>query len=141
MQSFGISAFETLDKVLRFSNKLLLLVVCLLLLLAAFLAQLQILAVIDFIVIDTPHRNFDRASRDMIHKSPIVTDHYDRLPVIDQKIFQPLDGLDIEVVGWLVQQKHIRFLQQQFCQFDTHTPTTAELACLTVKVFTGETKP
>ena len=39
LQSFGISAFETLDKVLRFSNKLLLLVVCLLLLLAAFLAH------------------------------------------------------------------------------------------------------
>ena len=57
------------------------------------------IAVIDFIVIDTPHRNFDRASRDMIYKSPIVTDHYDRLPVIDQKIFQPLDGLNIEVVG------------------------------------------
>ena len=48
----------------------------------------------------------------MIYKSPIVTDHYDRLPVIDQKIFQPLDGLNIEVVGRLIQQKHIRFLQQ-----------------------------
>ena len=57
------------------------------------------IAVIDFIVIDTPHRNFDRASRDMIHKSPIVTDHYDRLPVIDQKIFQPLDG---SISRWLV---------------------------------------
>ena len=97
------------------------------------------IAVIDFIVIDTPHRNFDRASRDMIHKADL-TDHYDRLPVIDQKS-STTGWIDIEVVGWLVQQKHIRFLQQQFCQFDTHTPTTAELACLTVKVFTGETKP
>ena len=76
----------------------------------------------------------------MIHKSTVMADHHNSLPVVDQEIFQPLDRLDIEVVGRLVQQEHIRLLQQQFRQFDTHAPATAELARLAGKVFAGETK-
>ena len=49
-------------------------------------------------------------------------------------LFQPLDTLDVEVVGGLVEQQHIGLPQQEFRQFNTHTPATAQLAGRAVKL-------
>ena len=79
------------DKLPGFGNHLLLFVERLLLLYAAFLAELQITAVIHLVVVDAAHGDFDCAGGDMVDKCPVVADDNYRLPVIDQEIFQPLD--------------------------------------------------
>ena len=49
------------------------------------------------------HRDFDGACRNVVYKSPVVGNQYHGFPVFNQKIFQPLDGIDVEVVGRFVQ--------------------------------------
>ena len=80
-----------------------LLVEGLLLLLAALLAQLQIAAVIYFIVVNAAHGYFDGACGDAVYKSTVVTDYHNSLSVVDQKIFKPLDRFNIQVIGRLIQ--------------------------------------
>ena len=110
------------------------------LLFTAFLAKHQILGVVHLVIIDTSHRNFNGTGRDVIHKFAVVADDDDGFPIVDKELFQPLDGLDVEVVGRLVQQQYVRFLQQQFGKLDAHAPATAEIACLTVEVLSGESE-
>ena len=45
------------------------------------------------------------------------------------------------MVGRLVEQQHVGLLQQQFGQFDTHPPATAELAGLPCEILAFETQP
>ena len=104
LQGFGISSFEPLDELFRLGNKLLLFVVGLLLLLATFFPQLQVLGVIYLIIIDATHRHFDGAGRDMIDEGTVVTDHNHRLSALNQKVFQPLNRFDIQMVRRLVEQ-------------------------------------
>ena len=138
MQSFGISAFEAFDEVFGFGYELLLFVIRLLLLFATFFAEFQIFGVIYFIVINPSHCHFNSTGSDVIHKFTVVADDDDSLTIIDEEIFQPLDTFNIEVIGRLIQQQHIWVLQQQLGKFDAHTPSTAEVTGLTVKVFACE---
>ena len=55
-----------------------------------------------------------------------------------QQLLQPLDGLDVEVVGWLVEQQHVGMTQENLRQLNTHTPTSGELAGGTLKVAAQE---
>ncbi|MBQ1754046.1 MAG: hypothetical protein II002_03835 [Bacteroidales bacterium] len=43
-----------------------------------------------------------------------------------QVVFQPLDGLDVEMVGRLVEQQHVGPAQQDLRQFDAHVPALRE---------------
>ena len=104
MQRFGVGSLEAFDKFLGFGNHFLLLVISLLLLDTALLAQHEVLRVIYLVVIDTPHGNLDRAGGDVIHESPVVGNHDNRFPVVHEEVFQPLDRVDIQVVGRLVEQ-------------------------------------
>ena len=140
LQSLRIRPLETFDEGFRLGDELLLLVISLLLLFAAFLAQLQVLGVVYFVVVDAAHRYFNGAGGDVVHEFAVVADHDDRFAVIDQKIFQPLDRFDVEVVGRLVKQEYVRFLQQQFGELDAHAPASAEVARLTLKIFACESK-
>ena len=69
-----------------------------------------------------------------------MTYQHHRLGTLRQELLQPLDTLDIEVVGRLIEEEHIRLLEQDLCQLDTHTPSTGKLPGRTVEIFTGETK-
>ena len=51
-----------------------------------------------------------------------MADHHDRGALLDQVALQPLDRLDIQVVGRFVEQQEVRFLQQDFAQGDAHLP-------------------
>ena len=102
--------FVALDKVLRFSNKLLLLVVCLLLLFAAILTQLQILGIIHLIIINTSHRHFDGTCCNIIHEFAVVADYDNCFPVINKEIFQPLNRFNIQMIRRLIEQEYVRFL-------------------------------
>ena len=65
---------------------------------------------------------------------------YDRATARFEELLQPLDGLYVEVVGRLVQQEDVRTFQQDLSQFDTHTPTTTELARLAGEVGADESE-
>ena len=138
LQRLRIRSFEAFDELFRLSDKFLLLVISLLLLFAAFFAQGQILGVIHFIIVDTSHCHFNSAGGDVVHKLAVVADDNHRFAVVDQKIFEPLDRFDVEVVRRLVEQEHVRFLQQQLCQLDAHPPAAAEIARLPLEILAGE---
>ena len=55
-----------------------------------------------------------------------------------QELLQPLDRLDVEMVRGLVEQQHIRALQQNLSQLDAHAPTTRKLTRGTVEIATAE---
>ena len=44
------------------------------------------------------------------------------------------------MVRRLVEQQHVRFLQQQLRQFDAHPPSATEITRLTSEVFPAETE-
>ena len=44
-----------------------------------------------------------------------------------QVLFQPVAGLQVEVVGGLVQQQHVGLSQQQFGQGNAHLPAAGKL--------------
>ena len=67
-----------------------------------------------------------------------MADQHHRLGTLGKKLLQPLYTLYIEMVGRLVEKKHIGFLQQYLSQLDTHTPSTRELTGRTVEVLAGE---
>ena len=140
LQGLAIRTLEALDEVLGFLNHLLLFFVLLLLLLTAFLTENKVLRIVHLIVIDASHGHFDGTGGDAIDKLTVVTDDDDRLGTVNQEIFQPLDGLDVEVIGRLVEQEHIGILKQELRQLDTHTPTATELAGRFVEVFAQETQ-
>ena len=53
---------------------------------------------------------------------------------LGQKLLQPLYRLDVEMVGRLVEQQHVGFLQQYLGQLYTHAPTARKLAGGALKV-------
>ena len=116
------------------------LVVSLLLLFAAFLAQLQVFGVVDLIVVDAAHGHFDGAGGDVVHKLTVVADDNDCLSAADKEIFEPLNGLDVQMVGRLVEQQHIGLLQEQLGQLDTHAPAATEVAGRTIEVVAHKTQ-
>ena len=128
LQSLGVGALEAFDELFCFGNELLLLVVGLLLLFAAFLAELEVFGVVYLVVVDAAHRDLDGAGGDVVHKLTVVADDYHRLAVADEEVFEPLDGLDVEVVGGLVEEQHVGLLKEQLGQLDAHAPSAAEVA-------------
>ena len=69
-----------------------------------------------------------------------MTHKHHRTRALRQKLLQPLDTLDIEMVRRLVEQQHIGFLEQYLRQFDTHTPASGEFRCRTLEVGTHKTQ-
>ncbi len=107
----------------------------LLLLLPALFAQLEVMAVFSLVVVDPAHRHLDGSGRDVVYKSPVVGNHHHGFGFGHQEFLQPLDGLDIQVVGRFVEQDQIRLLQQDFSQFDSHSPASGKFRSGALKVF------
>ena len=91
------------------------------LLLAPFGPQFDVAAVRHFVVGGPPAGDLDGAVGDVIEECPVVRNE-DHRPAVLQVGFQPLDALDVEVVGRLVEQEQGRALQKQFRQLDAHAP-------------------
>ena len=104
LQGLGVGSLEAFDELLRLGNELLLFVVGLLLLFAAFLAQFEVFGVVHLVVVDAAHRYLDGAGGDVVHELAVMADDYHCLAVADEEVFEPLDGLDVEVVGGLVEE-------------------------------------
>ena len=138
MQGLGVGTFEPFDEFLGFGNELLLVVVGFLLLFTAFLAEFQVFGIVYFIIVYPAHGHFDGTGGDVVHELAVVADDDDSLSVADKKIFQPLYGFYVQMVGRLVQQQYVGLLQQQFGKLDAHAPSTAEVTGLAVEVFAYE---
>ena len=140
LHCLGRFVTEALDKVLHVCHFLLLVLIGTQLLFTAFLAKHDILIVFHLVVDDTSARNFQCTVRYVIDECTVVADQYHCLGTLRQELFQPLYRLDIQMVRRLVEQQHVRLLQENLCQFDTHTPTTRELTRGAFEVRTQETK-
>ena len=134
LHSLGRFIPEALYKVLNISDLLLLVLVSPQLLFATFLTKDDILIVFYFVVLYPSAGNLQRTIGDIIDKRTVVAHEYDSLCALSKKLFQPLDTFNIKMVGRLIEQEDIRFLQQDFCQFDTHTPSTGKLSGRTFKI-------
>ena len=59
-----------------------------------------------------------------------MADHDDRIREIQQEVFQPADGLDIQIVGRFVQQQDIRISEQRLRQQHLNLLAAVQLAHL-----------
>ena len=50
------------------------------------------------------------------------------------EIFEPLDGFDVEVVGRLVEEKHVGIFEEEFCKLDAHAPSARKFGGLPLEV-------
>ena len=113
----GLGRFitETFDKLFGILYLFLLILVGSQLLLAPLLTEFHVLIVSNLVIVDASARDFDGTIGYIINKCPVVTNQHYRITMIRQKSFQPLNTLYVQMVGRLIQQQHIRTLQQQLC--------------------------
>lgn len=57
---------------------------------------------------------------DMFNEGFIMTDKQHGLRTQNQKLFQPLQGIDVQVIAWFIQQQNIRLLHEQRQQIIPH---------------------
>ena len=138
LHGLGSLVAETLDEGFSVLDLLLLVLVGTELLLAAFLAQDDKLVVLHLVVVDASAGYFDGAGRDVVQEGTVVADQHHGIGARGEEVLQPLDGLDVQVVGRLVQQQYVRAAEQQLGQLDAHAPSTRKLACGAVEVRTAE---
>ena len=124
LEGFGIGTFETFDEVFGLGNHFLLFLIFLHLLFAALFTQFQIVAVSSFVVIDASHGHLNGSGGDVVHEFAVVADDNHRFRTIANKVLKPADRFYVEVVGRLVKEKNVWRFEQQFCQFDAHTPAS-----------------
>ena len=117
---------EPLDEALDLRYLLLLVLVGGLLALNAFQPLLHILRVAALVVLDVAEGDLDGAVGDAVEEGAVVGDEDDAAVVVGQVVFQPLDRLDVEVVGGLVEEDDLGFLEEDFGEADAHLPAVAE---------------
>ena len=62
----------------------------------------------------------------VIEELPVMRNQKNRTPETFQIIFEPLDGLDIKVVGRLVKKKDFRLREKNLCKLNPHVPPLTE---------------
>ena len=72
--------------------------------------------------------DFDDAGGDDVEKVAVVRDEDDRAAVVFEEAFQPADGIGVEVVGWLVEEKEIRLGGKSAAKSNTAFLSTGERA-------------
>ena len=111
LQGFGVGAFKAIDKLGGVGNKALLLLVMFLLLLPSLLTKFEVVAVLGFVIVNATHGHLNGSRGDVVYKGPVVGDDHHGFGFGQQKVFQPLDGFDVQVVGGLIQQDEVWVLQ------------------------------
>ena len=69
-----------------------------------------------------------------VHESAVVADDEDGAVVVGDKAAQPLDALEVQVVGGLVQEQQVGVAQEELGQRDAHLPAARELGARALKV-------
>ena len=125
---------EAVDELARLLNLALLVLVGPQLLFAALFSEYDILVVFHPVVDDLSAGDFQRAIGDIIDESAVVAHEHHSRRTLCQKLLQPLDRLNVEMVRRLVEQQHVGTAQQNLRQLDAHAPTAGELAGGAVEV-------
>ena len=86
------------------------------------------------IAADDPAIEFDDASGHAVKKRAVVGDQHHTAPKAAQQLFQPGDGVEVEVVGRLIKQQHIGHRHQRLRQRHTLFHAAGELTDLTRSV-------
>ena len=125
------------DKFFFFFNKFLLGLIFLQTAGIAFLALFEVGAVIAMINFKQ-RSHFPDDMHHMVEKITVVRYQHHRPSKIAQVIFQPLNGLNIQVIGRFIQQKQFWFRQQQPRQHRAGALTTGELTQRTLIIRRGK---
>src|SRR4030095_967996 len=56
------------------------------------------------------------ASCQSANKGSVMGNKHDRSVVVKQISFQPIDGIDVEMIGRLIEQQQVRFARERACQ-------------------------
>ena len=127
LDGLGRLITEALHKVTYVGHLFLLILIGTHLLFAALFSKHHILVVLHAIVNDATTGNLKGAVGHIINKSAVVTHQHHCPTPRGQQLLEPLDRLDVEVVGGLVEQQHVGTAQQNLGQLDTHAPAAREL--------------
>ena len=102
--------------------------------------EVDVLAVWYFIIVDMSKKYLSSAVSYVIEELPVVGNQKNRTPETFQIIFEPLDGLDIKVVGRLVKKKDFRLREKNLCKLKPHVPPLTECFCLSGELIILESK-
>ena len=134
LHSLGGLIAEALDKRLGVGDLLLLVLISTQLLLATLLAEHDILIVLHLVVFDMAAGDLQRAVGDVVDEGAVVADEDHGTGALSQELLEPLNRLDVEVVGGLVEKEHVGMLEKNLRQLNAHTPTTGKLARRPVEI-------
>ena len=76
---------------------------------------------LDVLVLDGEH-----ARADLLEEAAVVGDQHEGAPVVGEEVLQPLDRVDVEVVGGLVEQKEVGIGEQRAGQCDARELAAGE---------------
>ena len=134
LHGLGGLVAETLDEGFRVLYLFLLVLPGPQLLFPPLLAQADEFVILHLVVVDAAAGYLDGAGGDIVEEGAVVADQHHGIGPGGKELLQPLDGLDVQVIGRLVQQEDVGLHQQELGQLDTHAPPTGELAGGTVEV-------
>ena len=69
-----------------------------------------------------------------VHKRAVVADDEHSAVIVGDKAAQPLDALEVQVVGGLVQKQQVGVTQEELGKRDAHLPAARELGARALKV-------
>ena len=101
------------NKLLRLGDQLLLVIVSTLLCFTSLFALDQIIGIVTGVARSATVLQLDNATTRAIEKVTIVADDHVSRGIALQKLFEPFDRCDIEMIGRFIEQKHIGFGEQQ----------------------------
>ena len=64
---------------------------------------------------------------DLVQKMPVMGNHDDGVRKVEQKLFQPMDGVDVKVVGRLVEQQNVGLCKQRLREEYLHLDGAVQL--------------
>ena len=82
---------------------------------------------------EMPKHDFYCPAGHIVKETPVMRNEHDGSPVRLQVILEPLDGLNVKVVGRLIKKEQVRLLEKDLGQLYPHVPSLAERLCFPVK--------
>ena len=104
-------------------------------------AEFQVFGVGLLVVVDAPPGDLDGTVGHVVQEGTVVAHQHHRAGEAGKEVLEPKDGLDVQVVGRLVQQQDVVLLEQQLGQFDAHAPPAGKQAGILVEVRAFEAQP
>ena len=127
LRRLGGLVAEAVDELLHPGNLLVLMLLGLAQPLDAFGLCIEVLGVVADVVGDRAQRQVGDAADHRVEEVAVVGDQDDGVRVAAEVVLEPVAGLQVEMVGRLVEEQQARLAQQQLGQRQTHLPATREV--------------